>query len=129
MALLFPRCLAAKSVTRPCWSLHAPPRLLVLSRMRSPRLAATIAHRTPVLCWRHLHPSIPNLAMCGFRRSLPVGTGNDIRQITGIQALPLAGKEFCTTRHATTNPMRQGEKSCQRPKILVSSKKTSKPVA
>lgn len=44
-----------------------------------------------------------------------MGTSNDIRQITGIQALPMVGKEFSTTRHATTNPMRQGEKSCQRP--------------
>ena len=43
------------------------------------------------------------------------GNGNDIRQITGIQALPVVGQEFSTTRHATTNPMSQGEKSCQRP--------------
>lgn len=114
MALLFLRCLAAKSVTRPCWILHAPPRLLVLSRMRSPFAWLQPSHIEHQY-WRHLRPSIPNLAICGFRGSLPVGTSNDIRQSTGIQALPMVGKEFSTTRHATTNPMRQGEKSCQRP--------------
>ena len=42
-----------------------------------------------------------------------MGTGNDICRITGTQALPTVGKEFSTTRHATTNPTRQGESSCQ----------------
>ena len=44
-----------------------------------------------------------------------MGTGNDIRRITGIEAPPTVGKDFSTIRQATTNPTKQGDKSCQQP--------------
>ena len=73
MALLFLRCLAAKSATRPCWSLHAPPRLLVLSRMRSPLAwLQPIAYRTPVLA----PPSSIYSKSCYMRLSRISASGN-----------------------------------------------------